>query len=367
MIAGAGVWAAPGRVNLIGEHTDYNDGFVLPFAMPQVCRVQARLRRDEVVQVRSAQQPGDVVRVALEELRPGAVTGWAAYPLGVVWALREEGLEVSGADLALDSEVPLGAGLSSSAALECAVGLALVDLLEARVDRPTLAAVARKAENVFVGVPCGPMDQIASTQAKAGHALLVDCRTRQVEHLPFALAGSGLTLLVIDTRAPHRLVDGEYAARQAGCRRAASRLGVAALRDLDDLDAAVASLPPEEQPLVRHVVTENARVRQVAGILRSGADPRSLGPLLSASHESMRTDYRITVPEVDVAVNALLGAGAMGARMTGGGFGGCVVGLVRTQDAPRALRAVHDAFAANGFAEPAPIHAEPSAGARRLS
>jgi galactokinase len=362
----AGVWAAPGRVNLIGEHTDYNDGFVLPFALPHRTTVEASFLDAPKWIVRS-EQFDERVEFTEADLKPGGVTGWAAYVAAVVWVLREHGLPVPGAEMAITSDVPLGAGLSSSAALECAVLTALVDLggLDLPVDdRPGLA---QRAENDYVGMPCGIMDQSASTLCRAGHALFLDCRSLQTAHIPFDLSAAGLAMLVVDTKAPHRHVSGEYTTRRASCEAAAAALGVPALRDITDLPDALARLDDEVmRRRVRHVVTEDQRVLSVVDLLRAGR-PREIGPLLSESHASMRDDFEITVPEVDTAVAAALVAGAYGARMTGGGFGGCVLALVDADAADRVAGAVADAFAARGFTAPAPFVATASPGATRLA
>ncbi len=361
-----GVWAAPGRVNLIGEHTDYNDGFVLPFALPQRTVVAAAAHDRPEWTVASA-QTGETVSFTAADLVPGRVPGWAGYVAGVVWSLRESGRTPPPARLAINSDVPVGSGLSSSAAIECAVLTALVDLggLDLPVqDRPR---VAQRAENAYVGVPSGIMDQTASVLCRKGHALFLDCRSLAVDHIPFDLTASGLAMLVIDTRAPHRHTDNEYAQRRSTCEAAAKRLGLAALRDVTDLSAALSTLPDEvTRKRVRHVVTEDARVLSTVDLLREG-ERRGIGPLLTASHESMRDDYEITVPEVDTAVASALDAGAYGARMTGGGFGGCVIALVDADACDDVSDAVTKAFAARGFNPPASFVAEPSAGATRLA
>ncbi|MEU4746730.1 galactokinase, partial [Actinosynnema sp. NPDC023658] len=305
-----GVFEAPGRINLIGEHTDYNDGFVLPIALPHVVRVTAARRDDGVLRVSSRQASG-VTELRVADLAPGVVTGWAAYVAGVVWALREEGHPIGGFGLLVDGKVPLGAGLSSSAALESATALAVTELSGVSLDRRVLARIAQRAENEFVGMPCGIMDQSASLLARERHALLLDTRTMATEHIPFDPAQAGLALLVVDTKAPHRLVDGEYAARRRDCHRAAELLGVPALRDLDA--ATGHDLPDRLARRVRHVVTEDERVARVADLLRADRI-REVGPLLTESHASLRDDYEVTVPELDVAVEALLAAGAAGAR-----------------------------------------------------
>jgi galactokinase len=360
-----GVWAAPGRVNLIGEHTDYNDGFCLPFALPHRVTVAARRGPAGHWRIRSLSMPG-VVEFGLPELDTAArVTGWAAYPAGVVWALREAGHDVPGADLLIDSDVPAGAGLSSSAALECAVLRALHDLGGLDIPLAEQARLAQRAENDYAGMPCGIMDQSASVLCQDGHALFLDTRTGVAEQVPFDVAVAGLAVLVIDTQAPHELVDGEYAARRASCEQAAALLGVRALRDvsLADLDRIA---DPVIARRARHVVTENARVLDVVALLRAG-DLRGIGPLLTASHASLRDDFEVTVPQLDTAVDAALAAGALGARMTGGGFGGCVIALVDSSAADEVAGAVTKAFDRAGFDPPAAFTATPSPGARRTA
>jgi galactokinase len=363
----AGVWAAPGRVNLMGEHTDYNDGFVLPFALPMCCYAAASLRADGMVTMRSLQASGAVS--ADVSARPGEVSGWAAHVQGVVWALRSQGYAVPGLDVVVDSDVPLGAGLSSSAAIECAVALALNDLLSLELTAVELAAVGRHAENDFVGAPTGVMDQAVSMLATADHLLFLDTRSMAVEQVPLALAPHHVALVVIDTRAPHRNVTGEYGARRASCQEAVRRLGVPALRDIDAATLSEAAARVDDPTIgrrLRHVVTENARVLSVVDSLRDASDPRAIGPTMTASHASMRDDFEISCPELDLAVDTALGSGAHGARMTGGGFGGCTVSLVDADRADDVGRAVTAAFAAAGFAAPTCFTTAPSAGARRV-
>ncbi|WP_199432629.1 galactokinase [Qaidamihabitans albus] len=363
-----GVWAAPGRVNVIGEHTDYNEGFVLPMALPHGVRAAAARTDGSTVRVVSRQEPGEPATFGTDA-EPGSVTGWAAYVAGVVWSLRSSGFELGGADIAIDGDVPAGAGLSSSAALECAVATALAGLFGLDLEDAELARAAQRAENEFVGMPCGVMDQMASMSATADHLLFLDTRSLATEQVPFVPTAHGRTLLVLDTRAPHRLVDGEYADRRRTCEKAAAALGVRMLRDVtsDALPGALSRLDDEVQRRrVRHVVTENERVLGVVRRLRAG-DIDGIGPLLTASHASLRDDYEVTVPELDTAVDAALAAGALGARMTGGGFGGCVIALVAEDEAATVLAGVRESFARNGFAEPAGFAATPSPGARRLS
>ena len=360
-----GVWAAPGRVNLIGEHTDYNDGFVLPIALQQRTAAAAAVSRDRRTRLRSLQWPDDVVSFDTSAVSPGDMNGWGSYIAGVAWALRSSGHLVPNLDLVVDSDVPAGAGLSSSAAIECAAACAFVDLIDLTLAPTELARICQQAENDYVGAPTGVMDQMASMHGRAGHAAFLDTRSLSVEHVPFDLTAHGLVLLVVDTRAPHRHVDGEYVSRRRDCEEAARSLGVPALRDatLRDLEGLPAALVPR----ARHVVTENTRVLDVVALLRSGADTREIGPLLTASHISLRDDFEVTVPEVDVAVDALLAAGAYGARITGGGFGGCVIGLVDSDDVDAAVTGVEAAYDKNGFAPPSAFAAVASDGARRIA
>lgn len=362
-------WRAPGRVNLIGEHTDYNEGFVLPLAVPFGVVARVAARPDDVVRMASAQVPGPPVEVPVGALAPGTPGGWAAYVAGVVWALREAGHRLGGVDVVVDGDVPAGAGLSSSAALECAVAAALADLFDLPLSRRDLARLAQHAENAFVGMPCGVMDQSAALLARQGHALLLDTRTLDAEQVPLDLAGHGLALLVVDTRAPHALVTGEYAARRRDCEEAARNLGVPALRDvpLAGLGDALAALPdPVVRRRVRHVVTEDDRVLRTADLLRAG-DLRAVGPLLTASHASLRDDYEVSVPPLDVAVDAALAAGALGARLTGGGFGGSTIALVDVPAVARVAEAVAAAFAVHGWPAPHAFTVTPAEGAHRVN
>ncbi|MER8182972.1 galactokinase [Kitasatospora sp. NPDC094015] len=362
-----GVWAAPGRVNLIGEHTDYNDGFVLPLALPHTARATVRRRDDDLLRLYSEQGDGRITELG-PDLDPGAVTGWAAYPAAVVWALRKDGRAVGGLDVHIDSDVPGGAGLSSSAALECAVAAACDGVFGLGLDPAGLALAAQRAENEFVGVPCGVMDQMASMCCAEGSALFLDTRDLSRRQVPLDLAARGLRLLVVDTRVKHDLGDGAYAGLRAGCERAAALLDLPALRDLPPvaLDGALVQLPAELRPLVRHVVTENARVQECITLLDAG-DLAALGPVLTAGHASLRDDFRVSCAETDLVVSAALAAGALGARMTGGGFGGSVLVLVAAEESEAVASAVRAAFAAAGYAEPRTFAAVPSAGARRVS
>ncbi|MFE2063734.1 MULTISPECIES: galactokinase [Streptomyces] len=363
-----GVWSAPGRVNLIGEHTDYNDGFVMPFALPHVTTAAVARRTDGVLRLHSSDIEGGVVELALDALEPGTDQEWTAYPAGVVWALREAGHPVTGADVHLASTVPTGAGLSSSAALEVVIALALNDLYELGLQRWQLARLCQRAENVYVGAPTGIMDQTASACCEAGHALFLDTRDLSQKQIPFDLAAEGMRLLVVDTQVKHAHSGGEYGKRRAGCEKGAALLGVDALRDIpyDELDSALDRLGDEEEVrrLVRHVVTEDQRVEQVVALLEAG-DTRAIGPVLTAGHASLRDDFRISCPELDLVVDTALASGALGARMTGGGFGGSAIVLAEAADVDTITKAVEEAFAAGGFKAPRTFEAVPSAGARR--
>lgn len=374
-----GVWSAPGRVNVIGEHTDYNGGLCLPIALPHRTYVAFASRAGsvgtaaddgagapdrELVRLASAQEPG-TWEGRLADVAPGSVPGWAGYAVGVAWALRQEGHAVGGFDAVVDSCVPYGAGLSSSAALECAVAVALdevhgLGLADDDTGRSRLAAACIRAENEIAGAPTGGMDQSASLRCTAGHALLLDNRDGSTRHIPFDLAAHGLALLVVDTRAPHQLADGQYAARRAQCHAAAEALGLPSLREVDDLDAALdrlgGALPPGTDAdvirrRVRHVVTDTRRVELVERLLAAD-EVEQVGPVLTAAHASLRDDYEVSVPELDLAVDAAVAAGALGGRMVGGGFGGSAVALVHADDVDRVATAVAGAFAEAGFTAP---------------
>ncbi|MEV5550163.1 galactokinase [Streptomyces sp. NPDC052309] len=364
-----GVWAAPGRVNLIGEHTDYNDGFVMPFALPHTAVAAVSRREDGVLRLHSADTGADVVELRVADLAPQSDKSWTAYPSGVVWALREAGHEVTGADVHLASTVPSGAGLSSSAALEVVIALALNDLFSLGLRGWQLARLCQRAENVYVGAPVGIMDQTAAACCEAGHALFLDTRDLSQRQIPFDLAAEGMRLLVVDTQVKHSHSEGEYGKRRAGCEKGAALLGVDALRDVPyaDLDAALERLGDEEEVrrLVRHVVTEDERVERVVALLESG-DTRAIGPVLVEGHASLRDDFRISCPELDLVVDTALASGALGARMTGGGFGGSAIVLAEESDVPAITKSVEEAFAAAGFTAPRVFEAVPSAGARRV-
>jgi galactokinase len=397
-----GVWLAPGRVNIIGEHTDYNDGFVLPFALGQGIVAAASPRRDDVLALRTHRDPGATVEIPLARLRPGPdgapapldeiraeLPGWARYPAGVAWALLAAGHPVPGASLAIDSGLADGAGLSSSAALECSVALALTELVtpdsldvwaapgpgpapaRAGVPRPELAGIARRAENDFAGAPTGIMDQSASLLCRTQHALLLDCQSLESSQVPFKPDRAGVRVLVIDTRAKHELSDGEYGSRRSECAEAARRLGVPSLRSISDVSRLHQLDDPVLHRRARHVVTDNQRVRQVTSLLRAsgGGDFRALGEvgtLLTESHSSLRDDFQVSWPEADVTVAVATEAGALGARMTGGGFGGSALALVPEPDLDRVQDRIRAAFADRGWDEPEFLGAFPSDAAQRM-
>jgi galactokinase len=365
-----GVWSAPGRVNLIGEHTDYNLGFVLPFAINRRTVAAVGARDDRTIRVGST-FADELVEVALDDLTPDALSGWSAYPLGVAWALGEFGADlqaVPGVDILIDSNVPVGAGLSSSAAIESAVVSALNDIWQLGLDRPTLARVGQRAENVAVGAPTGIMDQSASLLGERDSAVFLDCRSLDAQVVPLGLEEAGLEVLIIDTGVTHAHATGGYADRRKSCEEGARILGVDALRDVSvgDLDRARELLDDVTFRRVRHVVTEDQRVLDTVRTLREqGA--AAIGELLDASHVSMRDDFEISVPELDLAVETAQANGAIGARMTGGGFGGSAIALVPSHALSRVQVALDGAFAEHGFGAPDVFTVRASEGARRES
>ena len=359
-----GTWFAPGRVNLIGG-PDYNEVLVLPFALGAGVYAAASRRPDRQLILTSRQSGGEPVALDIDALEPGSVTGWAAYPAGVAWALRQAGYLGGGADVAIDADLPAGAGLSSSAALECSVALALTELYQVPVPRRELAALARRAENEFAGVPTGIMDQLAAFMGQAGHVLLLDCRTGTETPVPLDPPAAGLTLLIIDTRARHALGDGQYGGRRQACAAAASQLGVRSLRDVvGDPEAPARLADPSLRRVAGHVIAENDRVLRAVQLLRAG-HPLAVGELLTTSHRSLRDEFRVSWPQADAAVEAAIGAGAAGARMTGGGFGGSVVALMPADRARQVRAAVTSRFTGHQWPVPRYLAAVPSGGARR--
>lgn len=369
-----GIWSAPGRVNLIGEHTDYNDGFVLPFAIQHRTYAAAALRADDRIRVASnfAEEPVEVSLTELDSLFPTtgetpAVPEWSAYALGVAWALRQgTDATLRGIDIAIASDVPVGAGLSSSAAIEGATGSALNELWGLERSRVELARVGRRAENEAVGAPTGIMDQMASMLGEPDAATFLDCRSLETHSIPTGFAPAGLELLVIDTRVSHAHSTGGYRERREACERGAALMRVPALRDVQvsELPRAAEIMDDVTFRRVRHVVTEDQRVLDTVRALREHG-PRAIGALLTASHASMRDDFEISTPELDLAVETALAAGAVGARMTGGGFGGAAIALVERDGVEGTADAMRAAFADAGFGAPHLFTVTPSEGPRR--
>jgi galactokinase len=406
-------WFAPGRANLMGEHTDYNEGLVLPFALPQGVTATVWPRGDGLLVMSSKQMPGDPVRVPLAGLAPGAAPGWAAYPAGVAWALAAAGYPVPGADIVVDSDLPVGAGVSSSAALECSVALALCDLGGIIIGRRELAAIARRAENDFVGAPTGMIDQSAALLCQAGHAMLLDCGTQQIRQVPYRPAACGMATLVIDTGVPHALVSGQYAARRAECEEAARRLGIPSLGSITHSAGSPAPVAPGQGPLpggagpraagpgdpvlgrladpvlrrrARHVLADCARARAIADLLdaasatpgggaptASASGPAAglagyaaIGALLTEGHASLRDDFEVSWPAADVAVSVAIAAGALGAKMIGGGFGGSVLAVAPLAAMASVRAAVTAEYARRSWDSPRFLDAIASAAARKI-
>lgn len=351
---------APGRVNLIGEHIDYSEGFVLPFAIADRSFAAISRNTSGLVRVASSQRKDRIFTIDIKDVKPGSKGDWEKYVLGVIWTLGVD----SGLDILVDGTVPAGAGLSSSAALECSVAVALNLLFGLNKSRQDLARDTQRAENLYVGVPCGIMDQSVSLMAEEGSALLLDCRDLTTQNIPFDVASSGLELLIIDTQAHHALTDGGYAERRASCESAASKLGVRSMRTLtmDALLAGKENLSETEFLRARHAVTEIARVMEAVTALQA-SDFATLGALINQSHISLRDDYTVSCPELDAAVDASLAAGALGARMVGGGFGGSAIALIQACDVEQVKDGVSKAFAAQNFKAPRFFTSLPSAGA----
>ena len=351
---------APGRVNLIGEHIDYSEGYVLPFAIANRTHAAISRSSDGLVRISSHQRRNSIFSISVSDVKPGSKGDWEKYVLGVIWSLGV----TEGLNILVDGNVPAGAGLSSSAALECAVAVGLNALLGLGLSDKELARATQRAENDYVGMPCGIMDQSVSIMGRAGSALLLDCRDLSTESIPFSVADAGLELLIIDTQAHHALVDGGYAERRAACESAASKLGVKSMRDLtlEELLAGKDKLSEVELMRARHAVTEISRVLSTVEALKSG-DFKEVGELINQSHNSLRDDYAVSCPELDLAVEAARGAGALGSRMVGGGFGGSAIALLRVEDLDKARTAITEAFSNEGFKKPRFFTSLPSAGA----
>jgi len=368
--APVGVWAAPGRVNIIGEHTDYNGGHVLPCAIDSYAFAAVAPNPHGLLRVSSTFAPG-VHQVPLARLDEATFTDWTGYALGVPWAMARRGVDLGGAtgvDILIDSQVPVGAGLSSSAAIESVVAVALTELWGLSLSRMELAAVGQYAENHAVGAPTGIMDQAASLLGEADHAVLLDCHSLEARTVPLGLREAGLELLVMDSHVSHAHADGGYASRREACERGARLLGVDSLRSVTSalLEERRDTLDPETYRRVRHVITEDARVLEAVHVLETDG-PLALGPLLAASHASMRDDFEISVPEIDLMVDTAVGAGAVGARLTGGGFGGSAIALVPFRESARVVAEVTSACADAGFAVPSVRPVTPASGAARVA
>ena len=355
---------APGRVNLIGEHIDYSQGFVLPFAIDLYTSVAIRKRNDGIVRIASSQRNQNFETFEVSEIKPGYGTGWAKYPLGVLWALGiSEGL-----DIFIDGKVPSGAGLSSSAALECSIAFAINELFHLGRSLKDLALLSQKAENDYVGVPCGIMDQSISLMGKSGFALLIDCSDLSTTLVPLDLTRADLQLLIIDTGVHHALVDGGYAERRASCESAAAKIGVASMRQLSAalLESSQENLTNPEFMRARHAVTEIARVLETVTKLRE-SDYLAVGKILNESHRSLRDDYTVSCPESDLVVNTANANGALGARMVGGGFGGSVIALIDRAETGKISIAIEQAFANAGYKPPRFFTSLPSDGASLIN
>ena len=358
-------YAAPGRINLIGEHTDYNLGFALPIALPERTVVTYVPDDSAEVTVRSDREDRDA-RIPLDTA-PGDVQGWAGYVAGVMWALREAGHRIRGGTMSVTSDVEMGSGVSSSAALECAVIGALTTGAGLRVDLIELARVAQRAENAYVGAPTGMMDQLASLCAEPRKALMIDFRELTVRPVAFDPDASDVALLLINSRAPHQHAGGEYASRRASCERAAADLGVSSLREVQDGGVAVLAsvTDPVDARRARHILTDNQRVLDVVAALEN-SDFVSIGQLFNASQASMRDDFEITTGHIDLIADTAVEAGALGARMTGGGFGGCVIALAPVAKTDYIADAIRKAVADAGFNPPTITRTQAGRGAALL-
>lgn len=355
--------SAPGRVNLIGEHVDFLDGFVLPFAISDVTTVAISKNSSKVIRVASIQKGGEITTVDISKIAPMTGEPWTRYPIGVLWALGHEALS-SGLDILVDGRVPLGAGLSSSAALECAVATAVNELYGLNLSLPELARIAQKGENVYVGMPCGIMDQSVSLMATQGNALLLDTRDLSTEQIPFDIAPLGLELLVIDTQVHHALVDGGYAERRASCEKAVADLGITSLRDISvsEFEARKSELDSKTYIRAYHGVTEMKRVLDAVVLLKSG-DFVGFGEIVTLAHQSLRDNYTVSCPELDLAADTANKFGALGARMIGGGFGGSAIALIKARDSELIKSEIRGAFMASKFKAPRFFSALPSQGA----
>jgi galactokinase len=351
---------APGRVNLIGEHIDYSEGFVLPFAIADRTYAAISRNNDGLVRIASQQRKNRIFTIDIKDVKPGSAGDWEKYVLGVIWTMEV----TSGVDILVDGHVPSGAGLSSSAALECSVAVGLNTLFNFGKSLEDMARATQKAENDYVGMPCGIMDQSVSLMAREGSTLLLDCRDLSTESVPFDVASAGLELLIIDTQAHHALVDGGYAERRASCESVAEKFGIPSMRHLtlDILQSRRSEISETEFIRARHAVTEIQRVKEAVSALRS-SDFTTLGRLINESHNSLRDDYTVSCPELDAAVDASRAAGALGARMVGGGFGGSAIALIKADQIDLVKDAIRKAYGAKSFKAPRFFTSLPSAGA----
>lgn len=358
---------APGRINLIGEHTDYNDGFVLPMSIDRATYLALAPRADDQVRVISLDFGGEHT-FTLGDWRGEDHPHWTRYPRGIMWLLAEQGIELRGMDMVLGSTLPIGAGVSSSASVEMAVLEGILTILG--IDQYTQAEKALMGvdvENKFVGMPCGVMDQMASAAGDAGHALLIDCRSLETDLVSIPAEA---VVVVMDTAKQRGLVDSEYGLRRQQCEQAAAQLGVKALRDLDvaDLDTILPQLEPVIQQRVRHILTEDARTMAAVAALRAG-DLEETGRLFNASHASLRDDYEVSCAELDAIVAvAQEQPSCYGARMSGGGFGGCAVALVARDQVDDFVAAVAPAYTEKTGLKPNlyPVSPAPGSSARVL-
>lgn len=364
-----GIWSAPGRANLIGEHTDYNDGWVLPFGINRRTWVAAAPNGTDQLRVVSSLNRA-VYSISLSDDASPTNLDWALYPLGVAWMLREASPNAShfGVDLAITTDVPIGAGLSSSAAIEMAVAVALNDLWQLGLNRTELAKVGQRAENIVVGAPTGIMDQMASVYAAPDSAVLLDCRSLEVRQIKLGFAERGLSIAVLDTRVKHSHGTSGYRERREQCEAASAALGVPALRDAEvpDLLRLVNSVPEVVSRRARHIIFENQRVQLAAAALQVGA-LNEFGELMNQSHTSMRDDFEISTPELDLAVEVARREGAVGSRMTGGGFGGAAIALIESALIPQLAAALTREFENAGFKQPEVFEVVPASGAGRES
>ena len=356
--------SAPGRVNLIGEHVDFLDGFVLPFAISDATTVAIAKNSSNKVRCASIQKKGAVSTIDCANIAPKSGEAWARYPIGVLWSL---GIE-TGIDILVDGQVPLGAGLSSSAALECAVATAINELFNLGLTLPELARAAQRAENIYVGMPCGIMDQSVSLMATGGNALLLDTRDLSIEQIPFNIAPLGLELLVIDTQVHHALVDGGYAERRASCEKAIADLDITSLRDISISEFVARKPELDEKTYLRafHGVTEMQRVLEAVALLKAG-DFVGFGEIVTAAHISLRDNYTVSCPELNLAVDTALKFGALGSRMIGGGFGGSAIALIKAKDSELIKSEIKNGFMKARFKSPRFFSALPSAGAQIIN